>query len=95
LDTLAVFEGFQIIIEVPFAYTEREQLLDFIRSKFPGAEVSVVHSEVADSTVAEVLFRHDTETDPAKSDSPIAGLDSEAVLLKATDALAEFTKSKK
>jgi hypothetical protein len=94
LDSLGVFEGFQITIEVPFAYTQREQLLDFIRSKFPGAEVSVVHSEVADPTVAEVLFRHDTATDSAKSD-PIPGLDSEAVLLRATDALAEFTKSNK
>jgi hypothetical protein len=93
LDSFGVFEGFQITIEVPFAYSQREQLLDFIQSKFPGAEISAVHSEVADPTVAEVLVRRDTVTDSAKSDSAISGLDSEAVLLKATEALAEFTKS--
>ena len=70
-----MFEGFQITIEVPFAYSQREQLQDFIQSKFPGAEISVVHSEVADPTVAEVLVRRDTVTDSAKSDSAIAGLE--------------------
>ena len=91
LDSLDVFEGFQITIEVPLGYTQRERLLSFIESKFPGAEISVVHSEVDEPTIGEVLVRHDS----AKSDEPIPGADSEAVLLKASDAVAEFTKSAK
>jgi hypothetical protein len=91
LDSLDVFEGFQITIEVPLGYAQREQLQSFIESKFPGAEISVVHSEVDEPTIGEVLVRHDS----AKSDAPIPGADSEAVLLKASDAVAEFTKSAK
>jgi hypothetical protein len=91
LDSLDVFEGFQITIEVPLGYAQREQLQSFIESKFPGAEISVVHSDIDEPTIGEVLIRHDS----AKSDAPIPGADSEAVLLKASDAVAEFTKSAK
>jgi len=84
-----MFEGFQLTIDVPFGYDRREQLLSFIESKFPGAEVSIVHREVADPTISEVLARHDA----AGSDSPAPGEDSEAVLLKVSDALAAFAKS--
>jgi F0F1-type ATP synthase delta subunit len=73
-----VFEGFQITIEVPLGYAQREQLLSFIESKFPGAEISVVHSEVDEPTIGEVLVRHDSAT----SDETIPGADSEAVLPK-------------
>lgn len=86
-----MFEGFQVTIEVPLGYAQREQLLSFIESKFAGAEVSVVHSEVDEPTIAEVLVRHDS----AKSEEPVPGVDSESVLLKASDAIAEFTKSAK
>jgi hypothetical protein len=85
-----MFEGFQLTIEVPFGYARREQLQSFIESKFPGAEISIVHSEVADPTISEVLVRHDSASD---SDSPPPGEDSEAVLLKISDALSEFSKS--
>jgi hypothetical protein len=89
LDSGQMFEGFQLTIEVPFGYTRREQLLSLIESKFPGAEVSTVHREVAEPRVSEVLVRHDS----AGSDSPAPGEDSEAVLLKASDALAAFAKA--
>jgi hypothetical protein len=88
-----VFEGFQITIEVPFGFTQRDQLLGFMESKFPGAELSIVHSEVSNPTVSEVLVQHDSAAQAAKTASPPSGEDSEAVLLKATDALSAFTKS--
>jgi hypothetical protein len=87
-----MFEGFQLTIEVPLGYAHREQLLSFIQSKFPGAEVLIVRSELDRPTVGEVLFRHDS-TDSAELDSLSGSEDSEAVLLKAADALSEFTKS--
>jgi hypothetical protein len=83
-----MFEGFQLTIEVPFGFAGREQLLSFIESKFPGAEVSIVHREVAEPTISEVMVRHDA----AGSDSPAPGEDSEAVLLKVSEALATFSR---
>ena len=77
-------------IEAPFGYAEREQLLSFIESKFPGAEISIVHSEVAQPTASEAMARHDSET----ADPPDPGADSGAVLLKVSEAVSEFAKSR-
>jgi hypothetical protein len=90
LETLTVYEGIQVTIEVPFGYAEREQLLSFIESKFPGAEISIVHSEVAQPTASEAMARHDSET----ADPPDPGADSGAVLLKVSEAVSEFAKSR-
>ena len=89
LDNGRMFEGFQLTIEVPFGYARREQLQSLIESKFPGAEISIVHREVAEPTISEVLVRHNS----AESEPPAPGLDSEAVLLKASEALAAFGKA--
>jgi hypothetical protein len=88
-----MFEGIQIMIEVPFGYAQRDQLLGFMESKFPGAEISIVHCEASKPTIAEVLVRHDSTAESAKTASKEDGPDSEAVLLRASDALSEFTKS--
>ena len=93
LDILDVFKGFQITIEVPFEFVQRDQLLDFMESKFPGAALSIVHREVSHPAVSEVLFQHDSAADAGEPGSPPPGEDSETVLLKATDALSAFTKS--
>jgi hypothetical protein len=93
LDIPDVFEGFQITIEVPFEFAQRDQLLGFMESKFPGAEFSIIHREVSTPTVAEVLVQHNSAVEAEKTGSPPSGEDSEAVLLKATDALTAFTKS--
>ena len=92
-DIVGVFKGFQIIIEVPFEFAQRDQLLGSMESKFPGAALSIVHREVSHPTVSEVLFRHDSAAEPGETESPPPGEDSEAVLFKATDALSAFTKS--
>jgi hypothetical protein len=87
-----VFEAIQITIEVPFAYAQRDQLLGFMESKFPGAEVSIVHSEVSTPTVAEALVRHDSATGSAETESASPAEDSASVLSKASEAMSEFTK---
>lgn len=92
LDILAVFEGSQITIEVPLGYAQRDQLLGFMESKFPGAVISMVHSEVSDPTVSEAFVQHDPTTESAQTASEAPGEDSESLLMKASDALIEFTK---
>jgi hypothetical protein len=92
LDILTVFEGSQITIEVPLGYTQRDQLLSFMESKFPGAEITIVHSEVSDPTVAEAFVRHDLTNEPAQTASEVPGENSASVLVKASDALLEFIK---
>jgi hypothetical protein len=84
-----VSEKIQITVEVPFAFAQREQLLSFLESKFPGAEISIAHAEVSKPTVSEALVRHDSNSEP---EAAASGEDSESILLKATDALAAFAK---
>ena len=88
-----MFEGIQIMIEVPLGYAQRDQLLGFMESKFPGAQISIVHCESSKPTVAEVLVQHDLTAESAKTAATDEGPDSEAVLLRATDALSEFTNA--
>ncbi len=86
-----MFEGVQITIEVPLGYDQRDQLQDFMASKFPGAEVLIIHSEVSDPTVSDALVRHDaTSESPAESEA--ASLDSGSVLSRASEALLAFIK---
>lgn len=86
-----MFEGIQITVEVPFGYAKREQLLEFMGAKFPGAETSVVHSEVTAPTVSETLVHHESAINSEQTTA--AHLDSEAILLNASEALSDFTKS--
>jgi hypothetical protein len=88
-----VFEGSQITIEVPFGYAHRDRLLEFLKSRLPGAEVSIVHSDVTNPTVEEVFVRRDATSEAAVAAAEAPGEDSESVLLKASDALAAFSKS--
>ena len=88
-----MFAGSQITIEVPFGFTHRAQLLDFMKSRFPEAEISIVHSEVSDPTVSEVFVPHDSTAEAARTAAEHAGQDSESVLLKASEALVEFRQS--
>jgi hypothetical protein len=88
-----MFEGVQIMVEVPLGYVQRDQLLGFMESKFPGAQISIVHGEGSKPTIGEVLIRHDSTTESAKPPPADEGPDSEAVLLRASDSLAEFTNS--
>lgn len=88
-----MFEGIQITVEVPFGYSKRDQILEFMAAKFPGAAISIVHSEVTSPTVSEAFVQHDATLNPGETDATAAGGDSEAILISASDALSEFTKS--
>jgi hypothetical protein len=88
-----MFEGIQMMIEVPLGYTQRDQLLSFMESKFPGAQISIAHCEGEKPTIAEVLIQHDSTNESANTAARDESPDSEAVLLRASDALSEFTNS--
>jgi hypothetical protein len=74
---------------VPFDFAERDRLLEFMKPQFPDAQISVEHAEVDKPTVAETLIEHS----PSDAASDIESEDSESVLLRASEALKEFTKS--
>ena len=66
LDIAPMSAGVQITIEVPLGYAQRDPLLAFIESKFPGAKISIVHSEVSNPTVSEALVERDLRLRPQK-----------------------------
>ena len=85
-------EQIQITIEVPLGYAQRDQLLGYMKSKFPKAEISIVHGGVDIPTVSEALVRRDPTAGSAEHAWEDPGQDSESMLAKATDALAKFTR---
>jgi hypothetical protein len=86
-------EKIHIVIDVPFEYADRDRLTQFIESKFPEAEVSVVHKEVNEPQVIETLVEHDPSAPPAVVADAVAAEDSRSVMQKVADTLVEFTKS--
>jgi hypothetical protein len=88
-----MFEGAKIVIEVPFEYTQRDQLLDFMESKFSGAEILLEHAEVDKPQVSETFVEHDSTVHPVKAEPAGQSQDAATVMQQATDALSEFTKS--
>jgi hypothetical protein len=82
-----------IAIEIPYEYPERDRLTQFIGSKFPEAEISMVHQEISKPEVAEALVEYDASQPPAEIAEEVASEDSMSVMQKVTDALAEFAKS--
>jgi hypothetical protein len=86
-------EKIHIVIAIPFGYADRDRLVQFIESKFPEAEISVVHEEVSKPRVAETLVEHDASAPPAETAEEIAFQDSRSVMQKVADALSGFTRS--
>jgi hypothetical protein len=87
-----MFEGAKIVIEVPFEYARRDELLHFMESKFSGAEILLEHAEVDKPQVSETLVEHDSTVHPVKTEPAGLGQDATAIMQEATDALSDFTK---
>ena len=85
-------EKIQITVEVPLGYAQRDQLLGYMKSKFPAAEISIIHGEVDTPAVSEALVRRDPTAESAEHAWEDPGEDSESMLTRATEALGEFTK---
>ena len=86
-------EKIRILIAIPFEYSDRDRLAQFVESKFPTAGISVVHQEVSKPQVIETLVEHDASAPPAETAEAIAHQDSRSVMEKVADALAGFTRS--
>ena len=80
------------MIEVPFQYSQRNQLLQFMESKFPGAEILLRHAEVNEPQVSETFVEHDSTAHHANAEPAGQSQDATAVMEETKDALSEFTK---
>jgi hypothetical protein len=87
-----MFEGAQILIEVPFQYSQRDQLLQFMEAKFPGAEILLIHAEVNEPQISETFVEHDSTAHRAHAEPAVQGQDATAVMEETKDVLLEFTK---
>lgn len=87
-----MFEGAQILIEVPFQYSQRDQLLQFMESKFPGAEILLIHAEVNEPQVSEAFVEHDSTAHRANAEPAGQSQDATAVMQEAKEGLSKFTK---
>ena len=87
-----MFEGAKIVVKVPFEYGQRDQLLQLMESKFPGAEISVVHADVNEPEVSETFVEHDSPGHRANGEPARQSQDATTVMHEATDTLAKFTK---
>ena len=85
-----MFEGAKIVVEVPFEYGQRDQLLRLMESKFPGAEILVVHAEVNEPQVSETLVEHDSPALRANAEREDRSQDATTVMQEATDTLSKF-----
>ncbi|MBV8375597.1 MAG: hypothetical protein JO279_01195 [Verrucomicrobia bacterium] len=85
-------EKIQITIEIPFGYAQRDQLLDYMKSKFPAADIAVMHAEVDAPAVSDAIVQREGTAESAEQASQDPGEDSGSMLTKATEALANFTK---
>jgi len=81
-------ENIHILIAIPFEYSDRDRLVQFVQAKFPTAEISLVHQEVSEPQVIETLIEHDPSASPAQTAEAIALQDSSSVMQKVVDALA-------
>jgi hypothetical protein len=88
-----MFEGAQILIEVPFQYSQRDQLLQFMESKFPGAEILLIHAEVDEPQVSETFVEHESRAHSANAEPTGQSQDAAAVMEEIKDALSEFTEA--
>jgi hypothetical protein len=78
-----------IVIDIPYEYSERDRLTQFIESKIPGAEISMVHQEIDQPEAAEAMIEYDA----SETAEAIAREDSRSVMQEVSDALVEFAKS--
>jgi hypothetical protein len=75
------------VIEIPFEYAQRDQLLPFMESKFPGAEILLVHAEVNKPQVSETFVETDSTAHRANAEPAGQSQDATAIMREATDAL--------
>ena len=84
----------KMMIEIPHGYTQRDQLLQFLRSKFPRVDISLIHTEVGKPEVGETLVECDSSAQSATAE-PAQGEDARTVMDEVEEALSQFASSAK
>ena len=84
----------KITIEIPYGYTQRDQLLQLLESKFPGVEISLIHTKVGKPEVGETLTEYDSSARSATA-KPAQDEDARTVMDEVEEALSQFANSAK
>jgi hypothetical protein len=85
----------KITIEIPYGYTQRDRLLQFLESKFPRVEISLIHGEVGEPRLGETLIEFDSSAPSATAEAAHQGEDARTVMNEVDQALSEFVNSAK
>jgi hypothetical protein len=85
----------KITIEIPYGYTQRDQLRQFLESKFPNVEISLIHTEVPEPQVGETLVEYGSSAQSATAEAAHQGEDARNVMDEVEQALSEFANSAK
>ena len=84
----------KITIEIPYGYTQRDQLLQFLESKFPRVEISLIHTEVGKPEGGETLTEYDSSAQSTTAEAA-QGEDAKTVMDEVEEALSQFASSAK
>src|SRR5260370_42436897 len=76
------------VIVVPYGYSDHDQLVGFIQSKFSGLKISVVRHDISKPEVHETEVEYDSSASPAEiarestSNDPRSAMDEVAAALR-------------
>jgi hypothetical protein len=85
----------KITIEIPYGYTQRDQLLQFLESKFPRVEISLIPSEVQEPQLDETFVEYNPSAQSATAEAARQGEDARTLMDEVDQALSEFANSAK
>ena len=75
------------VIAVPYGYSDGDQLVGFIQSKFSELKISVVHHDISKPEVHETEVEYDSSASPAETAREITSNDSRSVMDEVAAAL--------
>jgi hypothetical protein len=75
------------VIAVPYGYSDGDQLVGFIQSKFSELKISGVHHEISKPEVHETEVEYDSSASPAEIAREITSNDSRSVMDEVAAAL--------
>ena len=75
------------VIAVPYGYSDHEQLVGFIQSKFSGLKILVVHKDISKPGVDETQVEYDASVSPGGIAREITSNDSRSLMDEVAAAL--------
>lgn len=68
------------VIAVPYGYSDHDQLVGFIQSKFSGLKISVIHHDISKPEVDETEVEYDSSASAAEIARETTSNDSRSVM---------------